>query len=772
MQEASLVSMRVLGRFAVTVDAAPGSEIRISSRKAAALLAYLAMHPERRASREHLATFLWGDRRDEHARQSLRQCLLTLRRDLAQIPGEILLVEPHTVGLHPHNITIDAVDFVALSESADTAELERAAALYRGEFLAEFNLDEPFDAWARKTRMQLDGIAANVFHSCARLAEARGEGRTAIRFVERLIELDPLREDWQRFALPIYARFRSRESAAAHAEGFVALLKTELGVEPEPATVSTIEAIKRTAIPAESVWLQNIGMQSAAVAAEAPVLAPVLAPSLETIDAPDLVDPSGANENLAVLMSRLYGRVARWSLGPTASITVACLLSISAIGLMLAGPKIGTRSVAIAATKPADADLVSVRRAAANGSKLQPTPGLVPILVLPFTADDGSDGPHQKIADVLSDDLINTLSRFAAMRVISRQTAFTYKGRPVDIADVGAELGVRYAVEGSFHTADSKLVANVELVDTANRLQVWSDRVEWDGSDRFKVQDGIATRIARELKAGVTIAAGERSSDERAQEPDIDSLVMQGLALYYRSPSRENLAQQVGLFEEALRRDPDLQPAMVGAAMALTTGVLDSLTNDPEHDLDRAEALLDRAQEKTPNSYQVQCWKGMVYRARGDYQTALRSLSKCIDINPSATYGHSQIAEILTRLGRPAEGLDYIQYAMRLSPKDPFIGEFYVVAGEAELELRHDEAAAEWFRRAIAAQPSNPSGYLYLSATCALMGDKSGAAKSWDEFRKLSAAPAREQLIARLKAGAIGARDTRLDQGLRLASAS
>src|SRR5215468_1430692 len=159
MDETIRVALRVLGRFVIVVDGTPSFELRISSRKACALLAYLAMHPDRRASREHLATVLWGDRRDEHARQSLRQCLLSLRRDLAKAPFDILLVEAHSVGLQTKHLTIDAAEFVALADSSQETDLQRAAGLYRGEFLSEFNLEEPFDGWVRKTRHQLDSTA-------------------------------------------------------------------------------------------------------------------------------------------------------------------------------------------------------------------------------------------------------------------------------------------------------------------------------------------------------------------------------------------------------------------------------------------------------------------------------------------------------------------------------------------------------------------------------------------------------------------------------------
>lgn len=718
------------------------------------MLAYLAMHPDRRASREHLANFFWGDRRDEHARQSLRQCLLSLKRDLAKAPVDILIVDSNTVGLQASNVIIDAVEFAALAESSEVSDLERAATLYRGEFLSDFNLEEPFDSWLRKIRTQIDGAAAHVFQTCAKIAEARGDGKRAIRAVERLVALDPLREDWQRLALEIYARFQSRESAAAHADALVSLLRAELGVDPEPATMVTIERIRREASALVPVQHARVSRQrgGAFAAGEAATLDRSLEQVTHTLAKP-AIETLTSKERLINLIAQSYARMSRWSLDTRSSVVVAALISMSAIGLMIAGDK--TARPGAPSTIKSVEGLGAVRHASANAiqsvSKPLATPGLVPIVVLPFMADDGEDGPHQKAADALTDDLINTLSRFAIMRVISRQTAFTYKGRPVDVAAVGTELGVRYAVEGSYRTSGSKLGINFELVDTADRLQVSSDRVEWDGSDRFTVLDDVATRIARELKSGVTIAEGERSSDNHAEQPDVDALIMRAWVLQFRGPSRESLAGELALFEEALRREPDLQPAMVGVAMALTTAVLNSLADDPQHNIERASELLDRAQEKSPNAYQVYYWKGMLATARGDYEGALRSLSKSIDLNPSATYGHSQIAEVLTRLGRPKEGLDYIQYAMRLSPKDPEIGSFYVIAGEAELELHHDDAAAEWFRRAIAAQPRNPSGYLYLAATFALMGDKGNAGASWEQFRSLSAPPARDQLIARLR---------------------
>jgi TolB-like protein/Flp pilus assembly protein TadD len=405
------------------------------------------------------------------------------------------------------------------------------------------------------------------------------------------------------------------------------------------------------------------------------------------------------------------------------------------------------------------------------------TPGVstdrtvMPVVVLPFAADADTG---QKIADGITDDLINSLSRFTGLRVISRQTAFTYKGHPVDVAAVGAELGVRYVVEGSLRTEGSHLHVNAQLVDATNRVQVWSDRFDRNESHRFDVQDEIVKRLARALQVSLTLAEGQRKSERSAREPAVGELINAGWSIQYRGPTRDNLAQSRASFEEALRREPGLPVAMVGVASALTTAVLNAMADDAQHDLDRAELLLNSALQGDPTSYQAHYWKGLLSKARGRYELALPSLLRAIDLNPSASYAHAQVGHVLVRLGRVQEGMGHISYAMRLSPKDPALGWFHMFAGEAELELGRDEAARESVLRSIALMPKNPSTYGFLAAIYALRGDKTSAARYMAEFRKLSPAPAIDRMRDRLEAVAADPASyrTRLLQGLSLALAS
>jgi len=767
MQETVRISLRVLGPFSVVLEGEGRRELRITSRKGCALLAYLAMHPEQCLSREHLADVLWGDHAEVNARQCLRQCILSLRHDLGAATTDILLIDAERIGLNTRHLAVDVVEFRALAQSSVDSDLLRAAELYRGEFVSDLMLDDPFDAWVRKARSDLDSLAAEVFQSCAQRADARQDPKHALLAVERLIALDELREDWQRLALRIYARYRGRGFAMKYAGSVAARLKAELGVDPEPTTTALVASIARGEIVAVSSISSPPDVAAATTAGTD--LSHSIASSPERIT--EHADDSDRSSMYRLAADWVHEKVTRSPRSAVWCVAVASLVGLSALALLRVDQQTGS-SGGHAAASVADGLLSSssLSRRNINDRPLAAN-GAVSIVVLPFTIVDDATGANQKIADGITDDLINVLSRSQMLRVISRQTAFSYQGHAVDTGALGAKLGVRYVVEGSIRHAGSKFAINVDLVDTADRLQVWADRIEWDTSDQISAQDQLAARIGNELRIEATVAEGMRTAQDHEAQPDVDALLAQGLAAHYRGFSRESLTEELGLFENALRRDPELQPAMIGVAMSLTSAVLNSLSDNPEADLDRADDLLNRTMQMDPRSYRVYFWKGLVFTARRNYQAAYDMLSKCIEINPSATYAHAHLGNVLVKLGRAQEGLDHIRFAIRLSPKDSFASQFYLSAAQAELELHHDEAAIEWLRSAIASQPHNPSVYKYLAATYALLGNQADAARNWDEFRKLSVASGLGRLVDRVKAVSTSRfphAPSRLIQGLAL----
>jgi DNA-binding SARP family transcriptional activator len=242
------VTLRVLGRFCVVIDGDPRRQLRIASKKGAALLAVLALRPQHTASREELATLLWGDRSSHQARLSLRQCILSVRNALAPASIDLLVLEGDYVGLRMENLRIDALEFDALSKSNELDDLQHAAALF-GELLCNLSIEaEGFVSWLRVNRSRLAGTAERVFEVLADRLDATGCGERAIDAGERLVALDPLREDQHRRLLRLYARHRGAGAALAKAKELATLLKIELAVKPEPATAALVSEIQRGAI--------------------------------------------------------------------------------------------------------------------------------------------------------------------------------------------------------------------------------------------------------------------------------------------------------------------------------------------------------------------------------------------------------------------------------------------------------------------------------------------------------------------------------------------
>jgi TolB-like protein/DNA-binding SARP family transcriptional activator len=253
------IRLELLGGFSVNVAGNPPTLVRISPKKGRALLAYLAMQPQHCGSREQLATLLWGDRCGKQARQSLRQCLRWLRRDLTRTEPALLYFDGEKIGLQTQFLTVDADEFAALARSTESSELERAAGLYRGEFIAGCDLDEEaFADWVRAERSRLQVMAAQVFVQCAERFDAVGDGAKAIDTTVRLVGLDPLREDWQRSLLRLRARYEGCDAAMADARALTALLKKELDVEPAPATKALVAEIERGEIASVSIAVRIV----------------------------------------------------------------------------------------------------------------------------------------------------------------------------------------------------------------------------------------------------------------------------------------------------------------------------------------------------------------------------------------------------------------------------------------------------------------------------------------------------------------------------------
>ena len=217
----------------------------------------------------------------------------------------------------------------------------------------------------------------------------------------------------------------------------------------------------------------------------------------------------------------------------------------------------------------------AVRRSAGTegpaASRQSPQPAVAPrlsIVVLPF-ANLSNDPEQEYFADGITDDLTTDLSRISGSFVIARNTAFTYKGKSVDVKQIGRELGVRYVLEGSVRRTGDQVRVNVQLIDAETGAHLWADRFDTDRANLAEAQDEITGRLAGTLNLELVKDAGRRIDQERAVDPDARDLVMRGKAVSLRPHSAANRQEALRAFERALEIDPESIDAKIGIARAV-----------------------------------------------------------------------------------------------------------------------------------------------------------------------------------------------------------
>jgi TolB-like protein/DNA-binding SARP family transcriptional activator len=234
------LQLRLLGDFEARDGS--GENIRVKSRKNRALLAALALAPSHAMPRDYLAGLLWSERGEAQTRSSLRQALVALRRDFQASGGAILSVRDMKVAIDPVRVEIDVVEFQRLALATDLAALRRAAALYRGELLADTHVGDPvFEEWLASERLRLADIAATVFEKLCALET----GPTRIDFAKRLAALDPLREASHRILMQVYSEAGEKALALRQYEICRDILRNDLQITPSEETEALYRRLRR-----------------------------------------------------------------------------------------------------------------------------------------------------------------------------------------------------------------------------------------------------------------------------------------------------------------------------------------------------------------------------------------------------------------------------------------------------------------------------------------------------------------------------------------------
>jgi len=354
------------------------------------------------------------------------------------------------------------------------------------------------------------------------------------------------------------------------------------------------------------------------------------------------------------------------------------------------------------------------------------------IVVLPFT-NLSSDPDQQYFADGITEDLTTDLSRISDMLVISRNTAFAYRNKPVDTKQIGRELGVRYVLEGSVRRSGNRLRVTTQLIDAETDSHLWTERFDRDMGDLFVLQNEITSRLANALGAELVAAEAARPTDT----PDVLDYILRGRAALLKPASRDSLAEAVSLFEHALSLDPRSVEAQARLAGSLAGRVLNGMTDSAAADLARADELIDRALAASPRYALAHVVKGDAMRARNRCEEAILEYE-------SALVSNSNLPGVLNGLGLCKlsggsidEVIPLVEQAIRRSPLDPQIGTWYASVGLVHLLQSRTDEAKVWLEKGRSAGPAKPFIRAELAAAYALGGDLDRAATELAEARRL-----------------------------------
>jgi TolB-like protein len=352
-----------------------------------------------------------------------------------------------------------------------------------------------------------------------------------------------------------------------------------------------------------------------------------------------------------------------------------------------------------------------------------PAPGAGPpsVAVLPF-ANLSGDVEQEYFADGVVEEITTALGHFRRIFVVARNSAFTYKGRSVDVRDVGRELGVRYVVEGSVRRAGNRLRIAAQLIEAETGVQLWGDRLDGIVDDVFRFQDSVAHSIIGAIAPRLFAAEVERARTLRTERMDAYDLYLRALPAA-RAMTREGNDLAFALVERALAIDPDYAVMAALGAWAYTLRSAQGWEPDTPESQERGLALARRALARGQDDAEALSMAGYaIGYLGGDLHGGLRAIDRAIDLNPNDALAFANRGWLNTYLGRTDTAIASFQEAIRLSPRDP--GLFRTLAGLGYAYLVHEdfEKAIDAGRRANESNPHFGAPLRVLAASLAHLG--------------------------------------------------
>ncbi|MCA1412051.1 adenylate/guanylate cyclase domain-containing protein [Bradyrhizobium sp. NBAIM20] len=336
------------------------------------------------------------------------------------------------------------------------------------------------------------------------------------------------------------------------------------------------------------------------------------------------------------------------------------------------------------------------------------------IAVLPF-ANMSGDPEQEFFADGLTEDIITELSRFHDLLVISRNSTFVYKGKAVKVQDIGREFGVDYVIEGSVRKSGERVRVTVQLIDAETDRHIWAERYDRELRDIFAIQDEMTRAIVATLPGRVEAATHDRTKRKPTDNMPAYECVLAAKLLHHRS-TRDDNAQAQTLLNRALAMDPNYAHAHAWKACVLGQCWIYGWCADREATFEQVASELEIALALDDNDADVHRILAALNLTRHDYEKATYHQERALALNPNYDLVVVQQGELLTWLGLPEEGIDWIRKAMRLNPYHP--ERFWSHLGRAYYCAEKYAEAAEAFSRITRPDYTH---HAFLAATFAQM---------------------------------------------------
>jgi TolB-like protein/class 3 adenylate cyclase len=362
------------------------------------------------------------------------------------------------------------------------------------------------------------------------------------------------------------------------------------------------------------------------------------------------------------------------------------------------------------------------------------------IAVLPFT-NLSSDPEQEYFADGMVDDIITALSHFKALFVIARNSSFTYKGRAVDVKQVGRELGVRYVLEGSVRKAANRVRITGQLVDTATGAHLWADRFDGGIGDIFDLQDQVTESVVGAIAPAVEKAEIERAKRKPTESLDAYALYLRGLARLYQVASRQANDEALRLFNSAIELDPDFASAYGRAAHCYAIAKVNGWISVTANEIAEVTRLAQRAVELGKDDAIALAAAGwaLVYVVR-DLEVGAALIDRALVLNSNLAEAWSFGGWVKNWLGEPEAAIERFARAMRLSPLDPSLLRMRSGTAHAHFFLGRYDEAASWAAMALQDSPGYQPGLRIAAASNAMAGRPEQAHKAMARLRQLNPA--------------------------------